>query len=457
MKQINNIIQALQSTSSTKAKAQILVDSKDVPFLRDYLYAVYNPRINYYFTGLTDWVHEPKYCMDGPITIELTYETFTTICNTLSKRILTGHAARDMVRDYFNVLDDDGRELLTYLFLRDVRAGVSTSTINKAFPSLIPKIPYMRCNLLGKVDTTDWPWETGVFLQKKMDGMFSNVQVGDVQEITSRSGSQFPIEKFKNILDGLQAVASYNDNPNLVFMGELLVKKDRMFLPREIGNGMFNAVLQGGDFEGGCFPYFVFWDVVTVQEFVNGKSEITYRERLSVLKHMGNVAMFDASVAHSNVVHSMEEANRIHGGHLVAKEEGSILKHPDMLWKSGDSNFQLKMKIEAQCELKVVGFRDGNGKNADMFGSIIFQSSCGQLDVGVSGISDKMRKEIHNNREQYLDKIATITFNAIMEPGESNPLHSLFLPRFTEWRLDKTEADDLETIFDIVNNLIAGE
>jgi hypothetical protein len=42
-----------------------------------------------------------------------------------------------------------------------------------------------------------------------------------------------------------------------------------------------------------------------------------------------------------------------------------------------------------------------------------------------------------------------VRFNEITEPSDSNPVHSLFLPRMAEdwYRTDKYEADSLEEVY----------
>ena len=59
---------------------------------------------------------------------------------------------------------------------------------------------------------------------------------------------------------------------------------------------------------------------------------------------------------------------------------------------------------------------------------------------------DKLKAEVSNNRDDYLDKILTVRANSIMPPTNNNNQYSLFLPVFIEFRLDKSEADDLQKI-----------
>jgi DNA ligase-1 len=139
---------------------------------------------------------------------------------------------------------------------------------------------------------------------------------------------------------------------------------------------------------------------------------------------------------------------------LAAGKEGTIIKDGVAIWRDGTSKQQVKLKLEAECDLVIVGFTEGNGKNKATFGSIRAQTSDGLLEVGVSGFKDKKQKgmptrsEINDMRKELLGTIMTVKFNDIMYPSEDGKLYSLFLPRYAEFRRDKTTADSLERVIE---------
>ena len=53
-------------------------------------------------------------------------------------------------------------------------------------------------------------------------------------------------------------------------------------------------------------------------------------------------------------------------------------------------------------------------------------------------------------------QVYAVRANGLMRPSDSNPLHSLFLPRFSEERLDKPVADSLQQIKDQFEAAAAG-
>ena len=143
-------------------------------------------------------------------------------------------------------------------------------------------------------------------------------------------------------------------------------------------------------------------------------------------------------------VKSIAEAFAHYAEKLKEGKEGTVLKRLDMVWKDHTSPGQIKFKLTAPCELKVVGKTKGKGKNASTFGALMCESSCGLLKVNVgSGLKDFHR------HEEWDDAIITVKFNGINLSNNLNKkAHSLFLPVFVERRTDKSEADDLVRIQD---------
>lgn len=380
------------------------------------------------------------------------------LLDQLSARELTGNAAIDAVNAEFVRLTAKSADLLWRIINKDLRAGCSESTVNKAVAGLIPDFPYMRCCLPKDAKMATFSWVKGVYSQEKADGMFANVDHNDdsTVRITSRNGTEFPMAEFANLADTVRKYAKAGHQMH----GELLVRKAGVILEREIGNGILNSVQQGGTFADDEGPVYVVWDQIPLQYVVSkGKYDVPYSERFESLSEqlaevqisssIGNLALVD-----TRIVHSMAEAYKHYGEMLAAGKEGTIIKDGNAIWRDGTSKQQVKLKLEAECDLVIVGFTEGNGKNKDTFGSIRCQTADGLLEVGVSGFKDKKqagiptRSEINDMRNELVGTIMTVRFNDIMYPSEEGKLHSLFLPRFVEFRRDKDNADSLNRVIE---------
>ena len=468
MQLVYETIVAASKDSSKIAKLAILRDQINNEDLKEFLRVTYEPRINFYMTKV-----EPEFvgtslfdAVDHPTATEFTLEVLGDIVSKIANRKLTGHAAKTYIASlYANFTSVEDRNLLEFLIQRDCRAGFSESTINKIWPGLVTDVPYMRCSLPKDLKKTDklenWPWAGGVFSELKADGMFATVshqlKTGRVT-IESRNGSPFPLDHFGDIVSEVKDNVPYGHQIH----GELLVRRGGVILPRQVGNGILNKVLQGGVFAPGDVPTFQAWDIIpNTAALPKGSYNVPYRERLSeleqYLEETKNIRVVDYKI-----VYSLKEAYAHCKEMQLNGFEGTVIKHPEMIWKDGDSKGQVKLKLTFDVDLVMRRLKDADhkSKHVNTFGSIDCETSDGLLLVSVTGIPDDMRQDIFDNWEtKYKDRIMSVSCNGVMEPSDNNPNYSLFLPRRNAKilelpRLDKTVADTLEQVLKLQANAI---
>lgn len=371
-----------------------------------------------------------------------TDEDVYSVFDSLSNRTLSGHEARITCGRL--VAAGFPGDLMIRILNKDPKAGFGESTVNKAKKGLIPDFPYMRCALPKDAVFGAWNWKKGVISQEKADGMYAalNKSKGELS-ITSRSGTPFNIDSFPAIVADAKNLAD-----NTQTQGELLVVNAKGEIqPREIGNGMLNKVCQGGEWPNGFSAIYRAWDQIPIECVVpKVKYTVGYADRLSTLcKQLPNpnsaIAVID-----TRIVHSMDEAKAHYAEMLEAGKEGIILSEPTAPWIDSTSKFKIKFKLTATCELRITGTRPGNGKNASLFGSLICESEDGLLEVAVSGFKDAHRKEIFEDLNNIIGTIMSVDSNMIMAPSREGKKWSLFLPRFAEFRKDKSKADTLDKI-----------
>lgn len=380
-------------------------------------------------------------------------DTFELL-EALRIRQLTGNDAREAVRDHLDALTPKSAELLKRIITKDLRAGFTDGTVNKAAKGTIKEFPYMRCSLPKDAKLDSFDWAKGVYSQEKADGMFANVDVEDKSNggvrITSRQGQPFPLTSDAMTALANQLLDTFAERTQT--HGELLVYNGETgLLPREQGNGMLNSLSQGGELPPGHFIAFEAWDQIPLDAVKpKGKWDVPYATRWLLLQAQVHAARrLAVRTIQTRIVHSLAEAYEHYRVLLAQGREGTIIKNRHAIWRDGTSKEQVKLKLEVDVDLKPVRFLPGTGKNADTFGAIECETSDGKLVVAVgSGFTDKQRKEIHLRRDDALRAIAVVRANSVMKPSESNDRHSLFLPRMVELRYDKTEADSLERVID---------
>lgn len=380
---------------------------------------------------------------------EFDHDTYGLL-QRLSQRSLTGDQAKQEVAEELATLNPSSSELLWRIINKDLKAGFSEASVNKACKGFFKEFPYMRCSLPKDTDFDQWRWSAGVVSQVKADGMFVNVNIdGFYVTMTTRQGNAIPEAGFENIHLELGNIPEWQGTQT---HGEIIViAPSGKECSREIGNGMINKVIGGGTWEHGFNPVIKVWDQIPLSEVKpKNRYKVEYRSRLTNIKNgIESTNPRLISLIESRIVYSLKEAYKHYAECLALGLEGTVVKKMEMIWGDYTSKDQIKLKLEAPCELEVVGFEDGKegAKTAATFGSLILRSSDGLLQVNCSGFTDALRLEIHNNREDWLGSIVTCISNGIMysiDPGKKP--HSLFLPRFSELRLDKTEADSFTRI-----------
>ena len=450
---INQLFETLASDNGRKFKEDLLSQHAGNETLKRVVKLALDPTINFYikkipaYTKSTGPVWDLNEALD-----QLDY---------LYTRKVTGNDAVAHLVEILQALDVEDAEVIKKIIQRDLKCGVSESTANKAWKGLIPEYPYMRCCLPKHTKLDKFNWTKGVYSQLKADGMFANVNLYTdyTVELFSRSGSVFPMDQFKGLAEEIANTFVAGTQTH----GEVLVKRDGVVLPREIGNGILNSVLKGGEFASNEQPILLVWDQIPLAAVVpGGKFKVKYSERFESLRkqlHDDNEPVL-IELIETRIVHSMEEARAHYKELLGLGFEGSIIKDADAIWEDTTSKSQVKFKLEVTVDLKIVGFTEGNGKNAATFGAIQTESACGMLEVDVSGFKDKpqkgilTRKEISDRRAEFIETIMAVTANDLMPPTKSNPKWSLFLPRFAEFRLDKSTADTLVQIQEQFDNAV---
>ena len=131
MATIYEVIKQLQETSGSNDKINVLKANAENDVLKWYLRQALCPSLSYYFTSKTF----PKSNMVGAE--EFTYSAICLLANSLSNREITGNEAKLRVVSLLDSLDEEGQELLRMMLLKDIRAGIGVSTVNKVWPDCV--------------------------------------------------------------------------------------------------------------------------------------------------------------------------------------------------------------------------------------------------------------------------------------------------------------------------------
>ena len=379
------VFQAIEKIASAPGKLDkisLLTDAVDAhgELIKSVLHYAYNPFVTFGIRKLPVILEKNEPTHFGEV-------KWQVLLDDLASRKLTGHSAQEAVHAVLASLDDQSEELLRRILRKDLKAGFSESTINKVIKGFIPTFPYMRCSLPKHTDLSQWDWSNGIFSQEKADGMFVNINLDETGcWMTTRQGTPLPLEPFEALVEVIEERLSRQTQTH----GEILVVgPDGGVLPREVGNGMLNSVLKGGAFEEGYQPIIKVWDQIALKHVkTKGKCDIPYEKRLAYLYKQVKGGTL-VSLIETRVVRSLNEAYAHCREVMLQGKEGTIIKRRDMIWRDHTSKDQVKLKLEAECELEVIDFVPGDetGKHKDTFGSLRCASSCRQLVVDVAAVN----------------------------------------------------------------------
>lgn len=456
MNTIKSILDEISLESSTNAKMEILAKYKDNETLKRVLYLMYSKRIKFYIKQIPEYLSSDKPTM----TIVGAIDHLDKIIN----RELTGHAAQDWLKSILQTLSQDDANVIERIIDKDARIGMAESNINKIFPKLIETTPYMGAISFNpeKAKAIFDRKMPIAYSQVKMDGRYANaiVRNGEV-ELESRAGEPttlYPDPAFMLHLRNMQDV---------VLNGELTIPG----ISRHESNGIIASLIsigkkvkEGKDWTKESIRFedkhgikyadaldsivYTVWDEITIDEYYDAKSDRIYSDRLFYLTIIISELNSDkVKLIESKTVDTFEEAIAHFQELLNRGEEGAILKSSTGTWKDGKPNWQIKMKLEMDIDLKIVGFNYGTGKNSELISSLNCETSDGLLKTKPTGISEDMMKYITENQESLYGKIIECKCSGLSHDSDGN--YSVLHPVFKSIRDDKDTCDSLQSVKEI--------
>jgi hypothetical protein len=456
MKDILSIFNELDETNSTKIKEQTLLKYKDDELLKKVIYLALSPRVKFYIKKIPQYESIKSFNEDN---LFVTLEESITKLSRLSSREVTGSNASLFLKQILENVTTNDAIVIERIIGKDLKIGLNKSTVNKVWKKHIESTPYMGAIAFNKKKAQNiFKDKNGVVSQVKMDGRYANlISAGNIT-LESRDGE---ITYLNDVFDDI-----FTDvEDNFVLNGELTIDG----IPRYISNGIIASVvsinkkLEDGksivsemsDFikkhgmtvqEATDKIVFTVWDMITIDEYREAKSNRIYQKRLDELEFfLAGLVTDKIRLIESKRVYSYEEAILDFKTKLSAGEEGTIIKGLSCIWKDGKPNEQIKLKIEFSVDLKIIGFNQGKPgtRIENTLGSLITESDCKLLQTDPGGITDDMRKYIWDNRDSLLDTYVEVTCSGLSVTEDG---YSLLHPRFSKLRDDKNTGDTVASI-----------
>lgn len=421
MKEVINIINKINKTSSANEKIVILKANKDNESLKRVLYYTYNPDLKYKITEdvISSYIVEFSEYHNNP---------FELLDKLAASNI--NDELRQEVGLFLGSLSQEERLFWLNVLQKDLRCNISIKTIQKVWKDLLPE---WGCMLGSKyLDNEKYVKGKSFTLTIKLDGhRCLIVKHGeDVKAYTRQH------KEYSGLDDIINEVLTIEGD--FVLDGELLVSNYKNISPETRYKATSNIVRRDGIKHGVSLITF---DIIPYEDFVKGKCNTPYIERRILLE---NILSNMQSIEPVEVVYNGYDIDLIPAllDEVTSRgEEGLMLNLNDHPYECKRTKGLLKLKKFQTADVRAVGVLEGYGKYKGKLGAITIEfehnGEIHRCNVG-SGFSDDERLLYHQRPELLLNKIVEIGYFEIT----SNAKGGIGL-RFPTWksriRNDKTE------------------
>ncbi len=277
--------------------------------------------------------------------------------------------------------------------------------------------------------------------QVKMDGVCALTAIQDgVVKIFSRTGKLFTnTALISNSISSLRL-------PNGVYMGELCCS----FVSLEVLSGVVNPNrVNPLSHENSKIPAYLdmyFFDMISIKDFVYGKSDKPYSLRHEELDMALNIMSYTIGGNYIKVlpITPLTDSYKVQNFtdlHVDAGEEGVVFRDPSAGWEAGHKGWRVMKKVKGvDYDLFCVGLEEGTGKYLGKVANLIFSWKDGkQIKCMLGkGWTHAMAEDMWNRRMDLDTPIGKIFQVYALEESSKGKLR---LPKVGECRFDKEEPD----------------
>jgi DNA ligase-1 len=420
MDKILEIINQIKNTSSRNDKERILEENKNNELLIEIFKFVYDP---YILTGISSKKINKKIKASSAA-------GFINSISDLMKYLEKNNTGTDCdileVKWFIENEPSHLHELYIQIATKSLKIGITDSTLNKIYGSgFIKSFDVM---LAKKFDEHKHKIKGNFVITKKLDGnRLVVIKENGVVKSFTRTGNQY--EGLEQIESEIQAL--YLDN--IVFDGELIA--DAEGSTHEIyAETTSKARSKGSNKTGLMFHIF---DCLSLSDFQNGKSRENCINRKNFLTSIfqSNEFKYCIEVKPLYIGNNLSEVDQWMQ-HASEHQWEGLMVNMDTPYVCKRTDTILKVKSMLTCDLKVVGFEKGTGRNVGRLGALIVDYKGFSCGVG-SGFSDYDRDYIWKNQSEYLGKIVEVKY--FEESKNQDGGLSLRFPIYKRLRTDKTE------------------
>ena len=392
-----DILELLESDNSRLAKEAVIREHVDNVVLRRFFSLSFDPWKSW---GVAKY---NKHLIKGPGNKghgdDLVVE-FLDLLLRLDKRELTGNAARSAVQDLIASGDSVAQKWLERLLWRNLRCGVSVTTVNKFWPDTVVPFAVALAQTLtttgvnGTFEITD-PVNYPVRVEAKLDGLrVIAVKNDGIVTLFTRNGTVL------ETLPRISAAITALPNDNFVFDGECM---------GESWNDSTSVMMSSRSKKDDSSMRYHVFDMVPFEDWIKHESNLTYTARLanltSALKSVENSPF---RLVRSRICASEDGLRSFYATCLNDGYEGVMLKDVNATYQWKRSAAILKLKPTSTEEGTIIGWYTGkeSTKRSGKFGGFIVLTTNGTTTRVGGGYTDDIKAQIFDDGpETYTGRI----------------------------------------------------
>lgn len=451
MKKVAKVLEIVRKTSSTNAKQAILQyeDSQEYgDTLRNVLYYTYNPFLMYGLTDKTLNVTRPQIMTYA----RATEDDVFLLLEELANHNINDHLRSEAKRLLLTINDDEVREMVRGMMIKDLRLGVNVTTLNRVFGKhFIPKFDVQLAESYAKQKPGSLA-KKEVCITEKLDGF--RIVYNPVQEkFFTRKGQEY---------EGLEHLIPELNDLCIAIMGDRLVGEDVVLdgeLVHEPVDGLnsqelyaltSSAARKKGKHKDKLKLQFHVFDFVPLNEFMSGLTTLRYKTRRNIMDKafallddeltcVKSVTVFYTGVFDEDILMSSLKQVESLGG------EGLMINLMEGTYECKRTKKLLKVKTFKDADVLVTNVVEGTGKNVGKLGNVVvkFLHNGKEMycEVG-SGFTDEERLTYWEHPEMIMGKVIEVKYFEVTQNEKDKTKYSLRFPTFQHRiRTDKDEQD----------------
>ena len=423
LSEVYMIIRDIQNCSSTKAKQHIVKsNANNETFKKVLMYAYNDMQYGVKKTTISKMEFNPD--------ADYLWNNIWNMFEDLAKSNINNNLVLKISNTIGYFTNENVRELLIRVLLKDLKIGMNVKSINKAINGLIPTFEVMKASSYDEKNSISFNKKAnknGYMMMIKYNGIRGEIIKENGHIIVKSRQNKivdgfYELDKaFKNMPDGylyegeILAIGDFNTSK------EQFKATDKIYSKKEKKVGLMIKL----------------FDLIPLDKFNEGQWDMKAVDRKKILKEMidknNNSLIQFADIIYegtdtSIIQNKLEEVSKdgVNEGLMVMLNEG--------VYEGKRTKSILKCKLWQTFDLRVVDIKESKEKPGTMGSAIVMYKG---NPVGVSGWKEEDKIYYYQNPQELIGKIIEIKFKEVTV--DKNGVESLQFPNVVRIRFDKDE------------------